>query len=211
MSVLLSVARTRVKKYMDDVDGKVADSDTVLDAALEMAVHSVYLQASMWATQRFAKESDITTSAIGVGDLSTLDPVRIVAVNVSSGQQRLPVPALSLMDGPTNVLGVQTLKVLHVPKITFPTVSSDPIVWGQSSLDLPILDDLACLHAASHLTMLQDQGNKQLEARLKVLEEKAQGVLNFSTWRVMPLRSRSGDSGLGYVMTDAVTLQLVRL
>ena len=208
MSVTLTVARTRVKKYLDDVDGLVADSDTVTDAALEVAQHAVYLQATAWAPQRFQIEGNVTTNGSGVGDLSSLDPVRVLAVNHYSGNSRQPIPAGSFTDGPTNVLAAYTLKILYIPKLTFPATGGDAFVWGQSALDIPLLDDLMCLHAASHLTLLKDAHNRQLERRLEVIENKAKNVLNFSTWKVMPLRGRSGDSGLVYLMTDPVSLQL---
>lgn len=209
MSLTLTEARALVAKYIDDADAIVAATADI-DQALETAQNQVYLQASTWAPQRFSKEASFTTSSAGTADLSSADPIRILAVNLSSGQSRLPIPPVSLHDGPTDVLGVKTLKVAYIPPLTFPASGGADFVWGQSSLDLPILDDLMCLHAASICTAFLDQPNKQLEFRLKVAEEKAQNVLNHTTWRVMPLRDRTRDSGLGYVLTDPVSLQIVR-
>lgn len=211
MSITLTEARTRILKLADDVDGLTADSTTVQDDALRAAFHAVYLAAASWAPQRFAKEGDVTTNSSGAGDLSSLDPVRILAVSQSTSGSRLPVPPANLADGPTNVSGAKTLKITYLPALTFPATGSDAFVWGQSSLDLPILDDLLCLRAASTITALQNQPNDQLERLIARAEKDAQNLANFSTWRVMPLRGRSWDSGLCYVMTDAVTLQLVRL
>lgn len=210
MSITLTEARALVATYLDDEEAVVAATADI-DSALEVSFHAVYLQAQAWATQKFSKEASVTTSAAGAADLSSIDPVRIVAVNQWNGAARSPIPPMALSDGPTNVLGVRTLKLVYIPALTFPASGAATFDWGHASLDLPLLDDLLCLHAASHMSLLQDQQNQQLEQRIKVLEEKAEHLLNFTQWRVMPLRGRSSDSGLGFVMTDPVTLQIVRL
>lgn len=211
MSITLANARTRILKLADDVDGVVADSTTVQDDALLNAFHAVYLQASALAPDRFAKEASVTTNANGVADLSSLDPVRILSVSHVSGVTRLPIPPCRLSDGPSDVAGEKTLKISYLPALTFPASSGDAFVWGQSSLDLPALDALMCLRAASELTALQDQANLSLERLITRAERDASLIANFSTWSVMPMRSRSRDSGLCYAMTDATSLQIVRL
>lgn len=211
MTITLTEARTRILKLVDDVDGIVADSDTVKDDALKSAFHAVYLQAAQHAPQRFAKTTQVTTDANGEADLSTLDPVRILSVSHYASNARSPIPAMRLDDGPTNALGVKTLEISYLPALAFPASGAANFAWGQADLDLPILDDLLCLRAASTLTALMDQPNAQLELLIARAEKDVANIANFSTWRVMPLRGRSTDSGLGYVMTDAVSLQLVRL
>jgi hypothetical protein len=210
VSKTLTQARALVQTYLDDEDSDLAATADI-DQALEVAQNMVYLQAQSWATQRFAKEVSISTSAAGVADLGSYDPLRIVAVAQWNGASRDPIPAMSLSDGPTNVSGVRSLKVTYIPPLAFPSAGGNNFVWGQSSLDLPLLDDLMCLHAAAHLNLIHDVENKQLDRRIAALEDKAQHILGFSQWRVMPLRNRSQDSGLGYVMTDPVSLQIVRL
>ena len=210
MSYTLTEARALVSTYLDDEDADFAATADI-DNALEVAQNAVYMQAQASASQRFSKEISVSTDANGAADLASYDPIRILAVNQWSTTTRFAIPPMSVSDGPTNVLGVRSLKVLYVPPLTFPSAAGNAFVWGQSSLDLPLLDDLMCLHAASHLNLIYDVENKQLERRIKVLEDKAQHILNFSPWRVMPLRNRSADSGFGYVMTDPVTLQIVRL
>ncbi len=211
MSITLTLARARALKFSDDVDGLAADSTTVQDDALKAAHNAVYQQAAAWAPQRFAIESTVTTDANGVGDLSSLDPVRILAVSHFSSSTRSPIPPASLSDGPTNIIGVKTLKVLYIPAITFPATGSDVFVWGQAGLDLPLLDELLCLRAASTITAIFDEPNAHLERLIVRAEKDAQTIAGFSTWRVLPLRGRSGDSGLCYAMTAATSLQLVRL
>lgn len=211
MSITLTLARARILKLADDVDGVVADTTTTQDDALKNAFHAVYLQASAIAPERFALEGSVTTDANGVADLSSLDPVRILSVAYASGVARSPVPPCRLSDGPSNVLGAKTLKIVYLPALTFPAAVGDNFVWGQSGLDLPILDGLMCLRAASELTALQDQANAALEKLIARAERDAQLVANFSTWRVMPQRGRSRESGLCYAMTAATSLQIVRL
>lgn len=211
MSITLAQARTRILKLADDVDGIVADSTTMQDDALTAAFHAVYLQASALAPDRFAKEASVSTSSTGAADLSSLDPVRILGVSHVSGVTRLPIPPCRLSDGPSDVAGVKTLKISYLPALVFPEETDDAFEWGQAALDLPALDALMCLRAASELTALQDQANASLERLITRAERDASLIANFSTWSVMPMRSRSRDSGLCYAMTDAVTLQLVRL
>lgn len=210
MSITRDNAVTRMSKYLDDVDNVDASTSEAQDA-LKTAHWETYLQASMWAPQRFQTETTVTTSSAGVGDLSSLDPVRILAVNEYASGTRYPIPAASLSDGPTNVSGVRTLKVLYLPALTFPSSGSAEFAWGQSGIDLPFLDDLMCLKAAAKLTVFLDRQNKQLEREIEKATQQAQRLMNLSTWRVMPLRGRSRKSGLAYVMTDAVSLQIVRV
>jgi hypothetical protein len=210
VSITLTLARARALKFSDDVDGLAADSTTVQDDALKAAHHAVYMQAANMAPQRFAVEATVTTNASGVGDLSAIDPVRILSLSHFEGVSRSPIPASNLSDGPTSVLGVKTLKLVYIPALTFPATGTDVFTWGQSSLDLPLLDDLMVLRAASAITAIYDEPNAHLERLIARAEKDAQMIANFSTWRVMPLRGRSRDSGLCYVMTDAVSLQLVR-
>ncbi len=211
MSITLTLARARVLKYADDVDTLAADSTTVQDDALAAAHHAVYLQASTWAPQRFAKEASVTTASTGVADLSSIDPVRILSVSHFSGNTRSPIPAANLADGPTNILGAKTLKLTYLPALTFPSSGSAVFEWGQAALDFPLLDDLLVLRAASAITAIFDEPNGHLEKLIARAERDIQAVANFSTWRVLPLRSRSRESGLCYVMTDATSLQLVSL
>lgn len=210
MSITLTLARARVLKLADDVDGVVADSTTIQDDALSGAFHAIYLQASALAPERFAKEASVVTSTSGVADLSAIDPVRILSVSEFAGNSRWPIPPSRLSDGPTNVLGARTLKILYLPALTFPASGADTFAWGQSALDFPLLDDLLCLRAASVVTALMDQPNAHLEKLIARAEKDAERIANFSTWRVLPLGSRSRGSGLSYVMTDAVSLQIVR-
>lgn len=211
MTITLTLARARALKLADDVDGLAADSDTVKDDALNAAFHAVYNQATQIAPERFAKEASVSTDANGVADLSSLDPVRILSVSYFTNNTRAPIPAARLADGPTNVLGVKTLKILYIPALTFPASGAANFVWGQSEIDLPLLDDLLCLRAASVITAINDEPNGHLERLIARAEKDAQNIAGFSTWRVMPMRGRSADSGLAYAMTGATSLQIVRL
>lgn len=211
MTITLTAAEARVLQYLDDVDGDIEDTADVA-AALTTQFSAVYRLAASWAPMRFAKEGSVSTSSTGAADLSSLAPQRIVAVNYSSGQARAPIPEASFSDGPTDAYGVRTLKILYVPSLTFPAAGGDSFVWGQSGIDLPELDDLMCLRAASTLSVLLDDTNKQLEALIVRAEKNLERILNPGTgWKIMPLRGRSRDSGLAYVMTSATTLQLVSL
>lgn len=211
MSITLAQARTRILKLADDVDQLAADSTTVQDDALRAAHHAVYLQASEWAPLRFAKEASVTTDANGKADLTALAPVRILAASQSDSNTRRPIAPCSLADGPTNVAAVRTLKIVYLPALTFPADAAAVFTWGQTGLDLPLLDDLMCKRAASEITALMDQPNGHLERLVARAEKDAQQIANFVTWRVMPMSSRSRDSGLCYAMTDANSLQLVTL
>lgn len=205
MTILDTAARTRILALCDDVDAVTATT-ALQDAALLAAFHATYLQACATAPDKFSMEASVTTNAAGVGDLSAIDPMRILAVNLFVTPTRTPIPMARISDGPTNALGVKVLKVQYFPALAFPAGGAS-FVWGQASLDIPALDDLMCKRAASELCALMDQPNGHLEKLVARAEADAGLVSSFSQWRTM----RGGrSSGLSYVMTDAVSLQLVR-
>ena len=209
MALTLTAAETRVAQYLDDVaDAVAATADIAAALAVEFPV--VYKMAARAQPAKFAKETSITTTSAGVGDLTSLAPERILAVNYFSGSTRIPIPESSLADGPENALVSLTLKLHYLPGLTFPASGSTNFVWGQSSIDLPELDDLLCLRAASRLCVFLDEDNSQLEKLIARTERDLERISEPGAgWRIMPLRGRSRDSGYGWVKTDHVTLQLV--
>jgi hypothetical protein len=213
MTSTLTAAETRVASYLDDASN--ADASTAqIDDALAVAFPVVYERAITIAPLRFMLEASKDTDANGKLDLTTLSPapLRLVSVNYAvSGITRTPIPAASLADGPQNATGVKTLLISYIPAVTFPANGGANFVWGQSSLNLPQLDDLMCMRAASALTIYMDQPNATLEAAITRAERDLDRMLNPTTWKIMPLRGRSRDSGFGYVLTDATSLQLVNL
>jgi hypothetical protein len=210
LTITLTAARTRVGKVFDDVDAKDATTSNV-DDALKTEFHAVYKWAGTLAPRRFAKETaSMASSSTGAVDLTSIAGGRILTVNYVTGTSRSPIPEAAMSSGPSDAQGIKNVKILYLPPLTFPTAPGNNFVWGQSTIDLPELDDLMCLRAASTCSVFLDDGNKQLEKLIARAEENLHRILNpGGGWRIMPLRGRSRDSGLAWVKTDDVTLQLV--
>jgi len=210
MTLTLTNGRARVGKYLDDVAAEDATQSDV-DAALATEFSAVYKWASNLAPRRFAKETATTaSSSTGAVDLTSIANGRIIAVNYISGTTRWPIPEASMAMGPSDSQGVKNVRIVYIPPLTFPAAGGNNFVWGQSTIDLPELDDLMCLRAASTCSVFLDEGNKQLEKLIARKEADLERILNpGGGWRIMPLRGRSRDSGLAWIKTDDVTLQIV--
>ena len=109
-------------------------------------------------------------------------------------------------------VAARTLRVRHIPALSFPAADADAFVWGQSDVNLPLLDDLLVLHAAAQLKVTDDEESRTLAGRIKAAEDALQVMLDRDGWSSAPLIAPGcyGDPGLAYILTDATTLQLVR-
>lgn len=208
MTITLTQAETRVAKYLDDVSNVDASTSNI-DDALKTEFNAVYRWASNFAPLRFAKESaSMTSSSTGAVTLTGIG--RILSVSYISGTSRWPIPEASMATGPADAQGTKSVKIVHVPPLTFPASGGTSFAWGQSTIDFPELDDLMCLRAASTCSAFLDVANKQLERLIARAEENLMRILNHGGgWRIMPLRGRTRDSGLAWIKTDDATLQLV--
>lgn len=212
MSLSLTDARTRVGFLLDSAIG-VRFTTTDVDAALATAQYEAMLHAVTAGANIFTKTGTVTTSSAGVGDLSTLAPLKLVNVTYVSGSTRLQVVPSRQADVVQHYQAAVPLTVTYVPRPTFPASGAANFVWGSATINLPPLDDLMCVIAASHLKATDGEQNIVLEARKLELKGTVSSLINIPGWSVMSMDSglrAIGGRGAGfvYVMTAFDTLQL---
>lgn len=206
--MLLSAARTRVRTLVDDRNSDLFD-DSTLDTALASAQYEAQLWAVNAGSALLMLEASVTTNSNGVADLSSLAPMKIHNVALSTGgayRQTLNPIALHDISGP--YVGAQTLVVSYTPRPTFPASSSSPFVWGSSTLSIPPLDLYMCCLAASELKILDNEVLKGLELRKAEAQKAVMSLIGSPAWTSMPLRLRRNSLGLSWAVTspDSITL-----
>jgi len=206
--MLLSAARTRVRTFADDRNSELfADSD--LDASLASAQYEALLWAVNAGATLFMIEATITTNGSGVADLSSLAPLKIhnVALSSSSFRQTLNPIAPHDISGPYS--GTQTLVINYTPRPVFPSSPASAFVWGSSIVSCPPLDLYMCCLAASELKILDNEVLKGLEIRKAEAQKAAMALISHPTWTSMPLRQRcNGTLGLSWTSTTPDSIAL---
>lgn len=214
--MLLSEARARVLRLVDDdsskynVDGLFTD----IDDALKTAQIETWQTAVASGNSIFVIEAPLTTGATGIGDLTTIKPMKLVNVALKNGTQRLTVPPARFDEAPTNAGAGLILAIAYVPRVAFPSASGNPFVWASANIaDLsPLLDKLMCVIAASELKIIENEDNNGMERRKTELRLAVSEMLSIPSWSVLPLDGFSAErrgSGFAYVMPAPDTLQLV--
>lgn len=209
--MLLSEARTRVRRHVDDEDS-VRFVDAEVDDALRSGQIEAHRLAYLSAPSLFAVEGSISTTSAGIADVSALAPARILNVAVSSGSQRLTVSPVRMDAAPTDAAGVQSLKITYVARVSFPTASGNPFVWGHANVNGDDIAALMCILAAGELLIKDGAVNQALESREAKLRASVASAAGIPGWTVLPLDSFSdpgAQSCFSYVMTAPDTLQLV--
>jgi hypothetical protein len=208
-------AAARVRFFVDDKDSAAFTDAEILDA-LTTAQAETFLAATRLAPGLFATETSVSSSANGSVSLSTLDPLRLVQVSTTlDSGARTPVRPARFSDGYANAAGITALKLVYIPKVVFPSSGSTVFDWA--GVEVPQLDELLCLTAASTLKVMEAEANRQLSERKAELVESlrmlwdgtptAYAIPMAVAWRSSRLvHSRS----LAYLMTAPQTLQLVR-
>jgi hypothetical protein len=213
--MILSDARTRLLRLVDD-DGSrwnAAGDNAELDDALKTAQEEVWLRLIESGAGIFEQEAAISSSSAGVVDLTTLKPIKIVALSLVASTSRLLIEPCRMDTSPTNAPGIRTLLITYVPRVSFPANAGAAFVWGHANVTATaIYDKLMCAIAASELKIKDGETNKALETRKTELLDAALRTIDIPDWTVMPLDEFSDDdrgSGLEYVATAPDTLQLV--
>ena len=212
----LTTIRSRVLALLDDAGCEKYNTDalfTDVDAALVTAQLEVF-QVAAGASDIFAQEASVTTTAAGVGDLTSIKPLRLMNVALAYGVGRLNILPARFDEAPMNYPGIQTLKVRYVARPVFPTPATD-FVWGHVNVtSTALLEQLMCVKAGADLKVKEGEINKVIEKRIVELRDAVLSTFSAPGWSVMPIdaygRSRR-NSGLRYIMTAPDTLQLVVL
>lgn len=203
--MLLSEARAEVRTHLDDLTGQLA-TDVQVDAALTKAQYdAAWLYVSAGGTLML-QETTITTNGSGVADLSTIKPLKIHNVALSTGGYRQRILPINIGDIESPYSGVQTLIVSYSPRMAFPAGPTLPFVWGNAAVILPPLDDYTCVCAAVKLKAIDGEVNQVLVARQAELKAEIAGLINNPSWTAMPMRSRAYC--LFWAETQIDTLQL---
>jgi hypothetical protein len=215
--MLLSEARTRALKMVDDAPADKYDTTEVADA-LRVAQGEVWGLVLSSGSNVFNTQASFSSSGVGVLDLSSVAPRRLVSVSQYLSGSRLTVRPARLDEGPSNLALATTLSVVYVPDVTFPAGEGNAFVWGGTTIAESIrvlLDSLLVGIAALELKPKEGEVNKGLQQRV---DEKRAAVLELVSvpgWSVMPLDSMAGGrvsrASFRYVVTGPHTLQLVQV
>lgn len=217
--MLLSEARTKVLKLLDDESGARYDADgskSEVDTALKTAQGEAWTEAVSAGANLFQTEAAFSSSSAGVVDLSSITPRRIVNVALANGTTRLAVLPVRLDDVLTTYASIVTLRVAYVPGVTFPAGAGSSFVWGSASVAADVvapIEALMCAIAASDIAPKDATVNALLERRKDELRASIRKLASVPGWTIMPLGAPTGRSkraAFGYVTGTAPhTLQLV--
>lgn len=215
MTVTLTQARARVRFLIDDADANPLVSDAEIDVALATAQEEVWQRVVGSGVNVYTQHADISSSAAGVVNLSSLNPMKVVSVAWKSGNTFMQVPPSRPGDFIQTVAQVQALRVVYVPRATFPALAADPFVWATASISSPTLDQLLCVVAAADVWVKTGEGPlASLEQRKAELQKSIDEQISIPGWSVAPLRATSRFpshryAGFQWVMTGANQMQLV--
>lgn len=212
--MLLSEARTQVAQLVDD-EAAEKYSTTEIDNALKTAQLETWQHAVGSGSNAFNVDAAFTSTSAGVVDLSSVAPRRIVSVAHVVSTRRLKVQPVRFDDSPQDHASAESLRIVYVPKVTFPASAGTAFTWGHANIDTSMFDQLMSVIAASHLKIKESEVNAMMERRKDELRALVLETLSIPTWTVVPLDSLAGRSNgsadFSYVMTAPHTMQLVDL
>lgn len=141
MTLTLGTARDSFRDYTDD-DGAAGEtrwSDTQVDRYLSLALSMCIDDYTGGGGDRFDLLTSVTTTALGVSDLSSLglNTVRGVALNSAGRYWR--IKQTSLEDRNIDDLVIRTLQVRYTRFYTLPTTTNHPLV-GVGAVAAPSWD-----------------------------------------------------------------------
>lgn len=212
--MLLSAARLRVLKLVDDAAADVYDTSEVADALLSGQVETWRI-AQGAGPNIFNTTTTFTSSAAGVVDLTSVKPARILNVSSLLNGARMNVRAFRIEEAPSNYATSVALSILHVPDAVFPAAEPSAFVWGNSGIATSteaLLNSLMILIAALELKPKEAELLAGLQARKDEKEELVASLTSVPGWAVHPMDISGGlgrIASYGYIMTAPHTLQLV--
>jgi hypothetical protein len=198
--MLLSEARTKVLKLLDDEDGARYDAaadSSELDIALKSAMGEAWTQAIANGADLFVQEASFSSDSTGLVDLSASKVRRIDNVAQIISTTRLTVPCVNLSDIVNTMASVVTLKIAHIPGVTYPSAAGNAFVWGSSTLADDVaapLNNLMCTLAACDLAPKDENLTKALQNRKDDLRSTLRLLASAQGWSVTPLGGLSGRS-----------------
>jgi hypothetical protein len=214
--MLLSEARTRLLKLVDDHEGVRfdADGDAVeLDAALRTGQAEAWALAVQSNRALFRLTASVSSSSAGLVDLTSLGAMLpLESVAMTQGPWRGKVSPASISEAAPLVEGVHTLSVAYLPLAVFPASAGTAFAWWNAAAVAPHLDMLTLCFAASDLLIKDAAVNQALELRKAELRDTITARLSGSGWSVLPMDELAGvdrRSGLAYVQASATSIQLV--
>lgn len=212
--MLLSDARIRVRRLVDDIDS-VFFADAEVDDALSVAQEECLLLAVGSGWTGLSQEADLTSSAAGAIDLTTLNPLKVTSVSEfqPGSLVSMPIQASRRAFGAIHAAASVQVRVTYVPRASFPANPAAHFVWGVAALNghLRILDQYMCVVAASALKVDEGAENKGLERRKAELRESVLSQLSTPSITVMPFSAgmRGLRSQFQYISSGPFSLQLV--
>jgi hypothetical protein len=213
MSITLAQARTRVRFLVDDLSGTVAD-DTQTDAALASAQQEAFHLAVNYNPNMFSQDLAWSSNSSGVITFSTAMPpyipMRIVSVAVLDGTRRYIVPPSRTNDVSEFASVTETGRMTYVPSVSFPSGSGVQFYWGDSTINIPPLDEYMCALAATQIKINDGELNTALESRLNRLQRTVEKFVNPSSITAMPMddTGNARRSKYVWVRTSSTTIQL---
>lgn len=163
MALTLTQARNLVRQLLDDSSTDTEEqrwSDSEIDLALEAGQEEVLLTL---LGRHAMKRTEVALSS-GVADLSSLQILRLDAVELKTGQVYTPLDQATGMDGGDEPAIGGTVRVTYLGKPTFPASASDPLfAAGALPFSLAGIERVVCLRAAQHLLPKDADVNRALD------------------------------------------------
>jgi len=211
--MLLSAARLRVAKLVDDVEGVVYDA-TEIDDALLTGQAEAWRAALSASPNIFNQTANFSSTSAGVVNLTSVRPQRLLNVSAILNGVRTSVRPVRVETAPTDYRTIVALSILYVEDVVFPAAASD-FIWGHASISPSIsalLDSLMISIAALELKPKENERIAGLAERKAEKEQKVLELISVPGWAVHPVdafASRGRTAPFGYIVTSPHTLQLV--
>lgn len=169
----LADARTWTAFLVDDTSNK-RFSTTDLDTALQGAVSACMEDFVSRGLQHFTRFQSVSTDSTGLADMSSYSPRTISGVQIEVGSSYYLLGSVNHIKKTRKDNTVRTLEVAYVPRHTFPTTTTHPLIGsGATSLgSFRTFDELCCAVAAQTLLVRNNEINPALE-NMKVARERS--------------------------------------
>ncbi len=207
MTMSLTQARARVRFIIDDPSPGVIASDADIDDALTTAQQEVY--GIITASSNLVQTTGLVSTANdGTASLTALAPKKVCGVAIVQGLMRVQVPPLRAAQMQYRYTAVESLELVYVPRVTFPSAPGNNFVWGSAALDIPVADKLMCMVAASEIKIVDAEVLDGIENRKMELQTAINALINVPSWSVLPLGPQNMQPFLRHIMTGFDTLAL---
>lgn len=213
--MLLSEAKTRVAKGLDDVDADKYDLTEISDG-LRAAQGEAWVAALEGALDYLKTTATPSSSSAGVVDMSAFTPRQLLSVSYVLSTQFMVVMPMRMEQAPIAYPSAQPLSIRYIPDVAFPIDDAHAFVWGGATVMPSVAAQLDALTVMIATRDLKTKSGEKLPGLDDVIAQKKQAIIDSfpsASWSAV---SRDEMAGRGrtkapfqYIETGPHTLQLV--